>query len=214
MNYYYDVILNWSENDAYNFYEWNDTDYLELVKKIPLFKVKHKTFIDLANNKIKVSPEFLELVKDKTLISGKNVINKISYAAIFSDNKSVIAIEFNSNGVSTNRSKFLIDDELSVLELTYSLREFMLDYEILEQFNINKILRQEEDAKRLIYLEINNLYQNKELSKLRYLYYEYKKEKCCDIDVIYQNIISDLETTMNQNILKIYYIIKLSYHNV
>ena len=79
---------------------------------------------------------------------------------------------------------------------------------------MDKTLRQENDAKRLIALEINNLYQNKELSKLRYLYYEYKKEKLENIESIYQNIIKDLENSFNKDILKLYYIIKLSYHNV
>ena len=51
MNYYYDIILNWKEDKAYEFYEWNDFDYLELIKKIPLIKVKHKTFLDIVGNR-------------------------------------------------------------------------------------------------------------------------------------------------------------------
>ena len=50
MNYYYDIILNWNENIPYNFYEWNDYDYLELIKKIPLIKIKHKTLVDIWSN--------------------------------------------------------------------------------------------------------------------------------------------------------------------
>ena len=73
MNYYYDVILNWCENGAYSFYEWNETDYLELIKKIPIFKVKHKIFMDIMLNNISVDENFLELIKDKTLISGREI---------------------------------------------------------------------------------------------------------------------------------------------
>ena len=53
MNYYYDIILNWNEGQEYEFYEWNDTDYLELIKKIPLIKIKHKDFLNVLTNKIK-----------------------------------------------------------------------------------------------------------------------------------------------------------------
>ena len=59
MNYYYDIILNWSEKDFYNFYEWNDFDYLELIKKIPFIKIKHKSLIDIWSNNIKINSEFL-----------------------------------------------------------------------------------------------------------------------------------------------------------
>ena len=161
MSYYYDIILNWNEERAYDFYEWNDTDYLELIKKIPLFKVKHKTLLDINENMIKVDNNLLELIKDKTLISGKNILNKINYAALFTDNKNVIAIEFDSNGLSISRSKLLIDDEINIIETTYNLKETILNYEIISKVKMDKTLRQENDAKRLIALEINNLYQNK-----------------------------------------------------
>lgn len=214
MNYYYDIILNWSEEEAYNFYEWLDTDYLELVKKIPFIKVKHKSFLDIALNKVKISSEVLNSIKDKTLVSGKNIVNKIDYACLITDNKNIIAIEFNKEGISTNRSKLLIEDEINALEVAFALKEVELDYEVIEKISFKKELRQEADAKHIISLEINNLYQNKELSKLRYLYYEYKKEKCEDIDLIYKTIVNDLETDFKEDLLKLYNIIKLSYHNV
>ena len=94
------------------------------------------------------------------------------------------------------------------------MKETNLEYEILEKLEENKDIRQVEDAKKLILLEINNLYENKEKDKLRYLYYEYKKENIEDIDYIYESITNDLKTKFNQDILKLYYIIKLSYHKV
>ncbi len=214
MNYYYDIILNWNEETAYNFYEWNDTDYLELIKKIPIFKVKHKTLIDILTNNIKVNLEFLNLIKDKTLLSGKNVLNKISYATLFTDNKNVIALEFNKDGYTTNRSKLLLDDELNILEISYNLKEYNLEYELISNLKETKELRQIREAKHLISLEINNLYQNKNYAKLRYLYYEYKQEKLEDIDEIYLKFTTDINKNWSELFLKLYYIIKLSYHNV
>lgn len=213
MNYYYDIILNWNENEAYEFYEWNDTDYLELIKKIPLIRIKHKIFLDLVSNKIKVSPEFLNMIQDKTLISGKNLINNITYAALLTDNKNVIAIEFDKEGNSISYSKLLIDDELNVLESTFNLKEYNLEYEILNKLPLNSNIRQENEAKKVISLEINNLYQ-KDLSKLKYLYYEFKKEKSDDASYIYETLNQELNNNFSEDILKLYYIIKLSYHNV
>jgi len=213
MNYYYDVILNWCENGAYSFYEWNETDYLELIKKIPIFKVKHKIFMDIMLNNISVDENFLELIKDKTLISGRE-IKKLLYVCMFTDGKNVIALEFNQEGLSINRSNLTLDDELNVLEAAYILKEYSLEYVNVSKIDKREVLRQEDEATKLIYLEINNLYKNKDYAKLKYLYYEYKKEKIDDIDIIYNNIISDLKDNFSKNILKLYYIIKLSYHNV
>lgn len=214
MNYYYDIILNWSENNIYNFYEWNDFDYLELIKKIPFIKIKHKTLVDIWGNNIKVNQEFLTNIKDKTLVSGKSSICKINYACLFTDGKNILAIEFNSNGESINRSKLLIDDEINALEVAYSLKEEELLFEIINKIEESKILRQISDAKRLIALEINNLYQNQELSKLRYLFYEYKGKKCEDIELIYDSLNKELEKDFNEELFRIYNIIKLSYHKV
>ncbi len=214
MNYYYDIILNWNETKTYDFYEWNDTDCFELIKKIPLFRVKHKTLVDLIESKVKVNEELLLLIKDKTLINGKNIINKISYSCLFTDNKNVIAIEFNEQGLSINKSKLLIDDELNVLEVTYGLKEYNLIYEVISTPNHENILRQESEAKKIITLEINELYEKKDLAKLKYLYYEYKQETSDDITLIYNDFINEIQNNFNSNILKLYYLIKLSYHNV
>ncbi len=213
MNYYYDVILNWGEDEVYDFFEWNETDYLELIKKIPVFKVKHKIFLDIITNNIKVDSDFLNLIKDKTLVSGEKSLTKIDYACLILDGKSVIALEFLEDGHIINRSKLLIDDELNVLELTYSLKEYDLNYEIINNLPIRKNLRQIEEAKRLILLEITNLYNAFDKDKLQYLYYEYKKEKIEDINTIYQVFREDLSNKFNNNLMKLYYIIKY-YHKV
>ena len=203
MNYYYDIILNWSENQEYEFYEWNDTDYLELIN-----------FVNVLTNKIKVSEDFLKEIKDKTLLNTKKVINKIEYACLITDGKNVLALEFNKEGLVISRSKLLVDDELGILEFAYNLKEIIFIYEIISPLEYNFYLRQEREAKHLILLEINNLYQNKDKAKLKYLYYEYKEETLDDINLIYHNIIDDLDKDFNKDLLKLYYVIKLSYHNV
>ncbi len=214
MNYYYDIILNWGENKAYDFYEWNDYDNLELLKKIPLIKLKHKTFIDLISNKIKVSSDFLDSIHDKTLVSDKKNIKRIEYACLFTDTKNVIALEFNKEGLTMNRSKLLIEDELNVLEIIYGMKDTDIKYEIIEKLQIDNTLRQISEAKKLILLEINHLYQEKEIAKLKYLYYEYKKENVDNMEYIYESILKDINGSFNEEILKLYYIIKLSYHKV
>lgn len=213
MNYYYDIILNWNELEPYAFYEWNESDYLELIKKIPYMKVNHKTFLEIYENRIKIDSILLEKIKGKTLISG-NKLNRVDYALLITDNKNTIALEFNDKGESISRSNLLIDDEVNALEVAFSLKETELSYEILEKIPKKKDLRQIGETKKFIILELNNLYKNKEISKLRYLYYEYKQVNCEDINIIYEDLIEDLKSDFKEEFLKLYEIIKLSYHKV
>ena len=194
MNYYYDIILNWKENKPYEFYEWNDSDYLEMVKKIPLIKVKPKVFLDIVGNNIKVEAEFLETLKDKTLVSMKNSFKRIEYACLFTDTKNVMAIEFDRTGKSISRSKLLIDDELNILEVIYGMKEANFNYEVISKIPTDETLRQIKEAKKLILVEMHNLYEAQEINKLKYLYYEYKKENIYDLDYIYKTIIDDINT--------------------
>ncbi len=214
MNYYYDVILNWNDDKIYDFYEWNDTDYLELIKKIPLYKVKHKTFLDIISNKVIVSLNFLEEIKFQTLLSSKKLVKKIEYACLITDNKNAYALEFNGEGHIISRSRLLVDDELNILEVAYNLKETDISYEIIEPIYASYNLRQINEAIHLITLELNNLYETKSHEKLKYLYYEYKGEELDDIELIYQTILAALKEPFNSELLKLYYIIKLSYHNV
>lgn len=214
MNYGYDIILNWNEKKAYDFYEWNDFDYLEILKKIPLFKIKHKSFLDMALNNIKVNQEFLSTIKDKTLLSTKNIIAKLEYASLFTDGKNVLALEFNEKGEVLSRSNLLLDDELNILDQASSLKETSLIITVLEPLNNDNTLRQIKEAKQLILLEVTNLYKRNDKSKLKYLYFEYQKETVDDLNKIYKKILDDLNEEFNPNLLKLYYIIKLSYHNV
>ena len=46
MDYYYDVLLNFQDN-YYMFYEWDEDDTIEYVKKIPLIHVDSKTILNM-----------------------------------------------------------------------------------------------------------------------------------------------------------------------
>ena len=45
MIYIYDIILNWTDNDkVYEFFEWEQNDDVDHIKKIPLFKIGKDVF--------------------------------------------------------------------------------------------------------------------------------------------------------------------------
>ena len=49
MNYFYDLFLNFNEENIY-FYEWDEFDNIEHFKRIPVFQVNNKTLNDTTLN--------------------------------------------------------------------------------------------------------------------------------------------------------------------
>ena len=45
MNYYYDIVVNFQDTN-YMFYDWNEKDNIEFIKKIPIFQVTTNTLKD------------------------------------------------------------------------------------------------------------------------------------------------------------------------
>ena len=95
MNYYYDIVLNFQEKN-YMFYEWEEEDSIDIIKKIPIFQVNIKTFKDLINNEINVDLEFLKSIENRTELKNKT----LKYVALFASKNGSIALEFNNEGKS------------------------------------------------------------------------------------------------------------------
>ena len=67
MNYIYDILLNFIDSERLiEFYEWSESDSFEHIKRIPIYRISSKVMQDICENKIKVSKEFLDEIKNKT----------------------------------------------------------------------------------------------------------------------------------------------------
>jgi hypothetical protein len=115
MKYIYDILLNFNEI-LYEFYEWNDNDYYDYIKKIPVIKVSKDTLNDIKNKKIMINSEFVKLIHNLCEVYTNKSVKCIEYACLFCSNSSVIAIEFNYKGISIMKSDLLIDESLDIIE--------------------------------------------------------------------------------------------------
>ncbi len=210
MDYYYDVLLNFQEKYCM-FYEWDENDVIDHVKKIPLIHITSKAFEDLRQNKIKVNESFLERILYKTKLKHNNYLK---YTAIFSDGKNSLALEFDDNGYSLNKSSLILDDELNINEFTYNVNLEKLEYEIIANEKVNQETRQEAKVKKILKLEIDNMYRSKNYSKLKYIYLEWFANLKNDMDEMYQEMINKLNDKLTDKEYNIYELIKLSYNNV
>ena len=62
MIYIYDILLNFNNERLIDFYEWEVTDDIYDIKRIPLFRVDSKTINDLEFNTVKFNNEFLDKI--------------------------------------------------------------------------------------------------------------------------------------------------------
>ena len=91
MTYIYDVTLNFNEI-LYDFFEWNNTDNLIHVRKIPIIKVSSEDFKNILTYKIKINELLLNKIIDKTEAYGKKV--KKMTSCLISDNENIIALKY------------------------------------------------------------------------------------------------------------------------
>lgn len=197
MIYIYDIVLNYTNNYYYDFYEWDVKDNLVNIKKIPLIKVDKLTIDDFINNKVKINKRFLNEIKDKSIFLKKDK-NKYDYSVLLSDSIKGIGVCFDKNGNVKYISSMLLDEEDDANRRVLKEKEKKLDYIILGSYN-NQILRCDIDKKNKIIKEIKNDYVNKKIDKLKYIYYEIYNELSNDIDVIYNRITNEIDDIINND---------------
>lgn len=213
MYYYYDILLNFQENpNLYEFYEWLETDDIDFIKKIPLFRISTNVLKEFLKYKVKFEEEFLNSIKNKTILKTTSKVLKNTF--LVSDSKDALALELNENGEVVSRSKLLLADEINLNEMMFTMKETKLKYEKIEKYSKRKNIRQIEERKKLINCEINTLYESKNKSKLKYLYFEWFNELNNNIEEIYNRMKEDLKNDFDENQERIYHLIKKSYHKV
>lgn len=181
MNYIYDIILNFNEQ-IYDFYEWNKSDNLTHIRKIPLIRINSKDLYNIENNFIKFNDDLFSKIKSKTEIFSGRTVKNID-ACIFSDGTSVLAIKFKNNRYYF--SKLIIEEEMEVIEVATRMKEMSIEYEILTKRLNNLKTRKELEIEEYVKKELNKLEKNNEGEKLKYLFFECFGKKEYDIKKLY-----------------------------
>lgn len=209
MNFYYDIKLNFLENNYY-FYEWSNQDKVINIKKIPLFRIDFDVLQDMYKYNIKVNKEFLTLIDHKTKTNNKN----IKYAALFGDRANAIALLFNEKGQTIKRSSLIFEDDLNINEILFSVHNTKLEYTkegllpLIKEARINEVVKEE------ILKEFASLFKTNNYPKISYLYNEWFNKEETNFDIIKETINNRLKEKITEKEYLIYQIIKSSYKKV
>lgn len=209
MLYIYDILVNFTDKDRiYEFFEWSNNDFIENIKKIPLIRVNNETFADLIYHDIIVSPEFLEIIKDKTATYKET----IQYACLICNSDRCYALEFNERGDILFKSSLLLDEEEEIVECSKKLSEMKIDYTINKKINIENstLTRKEETDINLIRRDLMSAYQSEDYEKLNYLYEEVYGIDENEIEEKYHKLLNSIEEGSSQNLKKLVHIINLT----
>lgn len=104
----YDVVLNFNKN-FYEVYEWNNTDNIVNIRKLPIFKVSDEILINFKYNDIILSNNSLEYLINNTFFYKDIELKEINI--IVTNGKCAIGLNFDNKGVLLGRSAMLFDEE-------------------------------------------------------------------------------------------------------
>ena len=180
MNYIYDILLNFKDV-YYDFYEWNKSDKLVHIKRMPIFKVTKSFLYDLKYKNIEIDKDFLRTLENKTEVITSEGIRKIKFSCLFSDGDSVVGI--NAVNRKIKISSLLIDEEMDILEDLLHFDTIDLNYKAINnKMNYDLKTRKEVEIEKFIKKELEKIESDDE--KLKYIYYECFNEQEKNINII------------------------------
>lgn len=211
MTYIYDVLLNFSDTERIvEFFEWNNNDSIDHIKRIPLIRISSNAFNELINNNIIVEKEFLDKIQDSTWMYKKT--KNLEYAVLITDLNKVIAFEFNKEGKIIAKSGLLLDEEEEIIEESYDLKEENLNYKIESKINNNIFLTREEQKKqKYLLLELDNIVKENNKNKLNFLYHEIFLKDKLTFEEKYLKLKEDIEKNYTSKYNNLYEIVRLTY---
>ena len=210
MVYVYDITLNFQKS-LYEFYEWRKEDTISHIKRISLIKIKSSVYNDFLDYNVNMDQEILLSIFNKCEYYDNRNILTIPYALLITDSYRVMALEFNLNGYICKYSPLLLEEEEEIIEVSKRLKIMDLKYSKNEFKNIDiEKTRTEKIISNYIKKDLDVCYQTKNISKLKYLYYEYFNKECNDIDVIFYKLMNEIDNNFNNKHYNLYNLIKLS----
>ena len=103
MNYIYDIALNFQKIYC-EFYEWKRSDKIITIRKIPIYRVKSKDYLNFKYNDVVVNSDFMDILSHDLGNIGKKI-------CLVSDGNMAMGLLFSNTGKLLKRSSLFFDEE-------------------------------------------------------------------------------------------------------
>lgn len=212
MIYIYDILLNFCDCDmVYDFYEWNQNDDIENIKRIKLTHIDREQFDKLLYYDGKIDFNFLIKIYRTCEVYTSKKVKIIDYCCLFSDGDRVIAIEFDKEGKPIYKSKLLIDEEEEIAILASNLEKININYEITNKILENRFFtRNEVLIRKYLIKEIEDCYIKKNINKLKFLYQEYFDHDEISCSKMKEELIDSMKLVVDEKHINLYQLLKVT----
>lgn len=178
MKYAYDVVLDFND-EFYNFYEWDTSDTITYVKKIPIYKVTNDIINDFKTNNISLDVSFIQTIPI-SLVYKEIFVEKVYGLMIIASTDTSIALNFDNNGKVLKISDVQLDDLEEIIDLTNKMKCTNIKYEVLSEKKKRLVIRNEVNMVDFINTKIDSI-KNKD--EIKYIYYEcFKRCDCSNVN--------------------------------
>jgi hypothetical protein len=185
------------EENGYNvphFHEWRKDDPVELMDAIPLLKVSPELFDYIENDMASIPEELLEKVKNKAILRRGLETLKLPYAFVITDGNGILAVDTLSYKIPMRKGRLILRHEEIVLNKVKDRPvDFELPSDVVKEEKYYNVLsphpntmvgltRKEKSLKQLLFMALDSVYNEENLSKIKYLYVEWNAANYADID--------------------------------
>ena len=156
MEYIYDIVLNFQDK-YYEFYEWYPKDKIINIKKIPIYKITTKDYLNIKKNLV---------------IIDRNTLPKKSKIFLLTNSIEVIGILLDKYGKIIKISSLLFDEADDILKDKDEIKLIDIKYRILKRRHQKLISRQNQEKQNYINKYLKSLDLSKDEYLIKYLYYD------------------------------------------
>lgn len=174
MDYIYDIVLNFQDR-YYDFYEWYPSDRIINVKKIPIYKIFTKDYLN---------------IKKYFVTIDKNTLPKQSKILLLTNGIEVMGILLDNDGKVLKISSLLFDEADDILKDKDSIQIISIKYTILRKRSPKLISRHNLEKKAYINKYLKNLDLLKDEYLMKYLYYDIYGDEENDTNKVYHKLLS------------------------
>lgn len=209
-----DIWVNWfeGEENGFNvceFHEWRKHDFIELLDQVPFVKVEKPFLNYIENHLLDLPGKFLEMVRNKSMISKNNQRETIEYCFVVTDGEICLAADTLGYRIPVRKSRLiprqeniLLDRAASMTVETFAVPDFQeKQTDPLLSLNPELMLgltRRERQMKQLLFMALDRLGTTGCVEELRYWYTEWYPEKYqvsrnMDPDEAFNQMVTDMK---------------------
>lgn len=194
MDYVYDIVLNFHDT-YYEFYEWKSTDKIINVKKVPIYKVSTKDYLNIKNNDI---------------IIDSKVLSKTNKIFLITSGFEILGLYLDSTGKVLKKSSLIFEESDDILEDKDLIKNINIKYQIIKQNKITYQSRINKEKSKYLKKYFKTLDKVKDEYLLKYIYYDIYNIPEEDSNIIYKK----LQELLKKDLNKIYDSIKRVNHEL